>query len=77
MTTQTNIQAFRAWAAAGCHSGAPIAIDLQDGVWYWVRYEGLGQTYEAPAVYKADADAFYSHEFSGIPARQIDVIKKA
>lgn len=50
---------------------------LDDGKWYWVQYEGLGKTYEAPALYKADAQAFYSHEFSGITAREVLVLKEA
>ena len=45
-----------------------------DGKWYWVRYEGLGRTYEAPALYRESAKAFYSVEFSGIPARQVEVL---
>jgi len=45
-----------------------------DGKWYWVRYEGLGKTYEAPALYRESAKAFYSVEFSGIPARQVEVL---
>lgn len=47
---------------------------LTDGKWYWVRYEGLDKTYEAPALYKESAKAFYSVEFSGIPVYQIEVI---
>lgn len=50
--------------------------ELHDGQWYWVRYEGLGQTYEAPALYRGDSEAFYSVEFSGIPARQVLVLKE-
>lgn len=50
---------------------------LDDGQWYWVQYEGLGKTYEAPAIYRADAKAFYSVEFSGIPAHQVLVLKEA
>ena len=52
----------------------PTAIT--DGKWYWVRYEGLGKTYEAPALYQEKAKAFYSIEFSGIPARQVEVISE-
>lgn len=47
---------------------------FEDGRWYWVRYEGLGQTYEAPALYRDDAQAFYSYEFSGVPAREVIVL---
>ena len=49
----------------------PVATD---GKWYWVRYEGLGKTYEAPALYRESAKAFYSVEFSGIPAQQVKVL---
>jgi hypothetical protein len=49
----------------------PVATD---GKWYWVRYEGLGKTYEAPALYRESAKAFYSVEFSGIPAQQVEVL---
>ena len=51
--------------------------ELADGKWYWVQYEGLGQTYEAPAMYRAEAKAFYSVEFSGIPSNQALVLKEA
>jgi hypothetical protein len=50
----------------------PVAI--VDGKWYWVRYDGLGKTYEAPALYRESAKAFYSVEFSGIPTRQVEMI---
>ena len=52
-------------------------IELTDSRWYWVRYEGLDKTYEAPAMYRSDAKAFYSVEFSGIPTRQVLVLKEA
>lgn len=51
--------------------------ELTDGKWYWVQYEGLGKTYEAPAIYREDAKAFYSVEFSGITAREVLVLKEA
>ena len=51
--------------------------ELDDSKWYWVQYEGLGHTYEAPAMYRAEAKAFYSVEFSGIPANQALVLKEA
>ena len=51
--------------------------ELVHGKWYWVRYEGLGRTYEAPAMYRDDAKAFYSVEFSGIPTRQVVVLREA
>lgn len=50
--------------------------ELEDGKWYWVQYEALDKTYEAPAIYRADAKAFYSAEFSGIPAHQVLVLKE-
>lgn len=46
----------------------------QDGHWYWVKYEGLHKEYGAPAMYKANCDAWYSFEFSGIPTRQVEVV---
>jgi len=49
----------------------------KDGKWYWVKYEGLGKTYEAPAMYRADAKAFYSVEFSGVPEHSVLVLKEA
>jgi hypothetical protein len=52
-------------------------IQPADGTWYWVEYAGLGRTYNAPAMYKADADCFYSYEFSGIPRRQLTVLRAA
>lgn len=58
-------------------SQAGAVTELEDGRWYWVRYEGLGQTYEAPALFRADAKAFYSYEFSGVPARKVHVIGEA
>lgn len=51
--------------------------EMHDGKWYWVRYEGIGKTYEAPAIYRAGAKAFYSVEFSGIPTHQVLVLKEA
>lgn len=51
------------------------SAELEDGKWYLVRYEGLGKTYEAPALYRASAEAFYSVEFSGIPTREVEVLK--
>jgi hypothetical protein len=52
-------------------------IKLKDGEWYWVRYDALGKNNEAPALYKADVDCFYSYEFSGIPARHLTVLRSA
>lgn len=51
--------------------------ELADDKWYWVQYQGLGKTYEAPAIYRSEANAFYSVEFSGIPAREVLVLKEA
>ena len=51
--------------------------ELQDRTWYWVWYEGLDATYEAPAMYRADAKAFYSVEFSGVPASEVLVLNYA
>ena len=50
---------------------------LTNGAWYWVRYESLNGPVEAPAMYRADAEAFYSHEFSGIPTRRVTVVGPA
>jgi len=55
-------------------AGAGVPEVLQDGRWYWVRYEGFGKTYEAPAMYKANAKAFYSHQFSGIQVHEVQVL---
>jgi hypothetical protein len=46
-------------------------VGLTDEQWYWVSYEGLGRTYHAPAMYKANVDCFYSYEFGGIPSRNV------
>lgn len=48
---------------------------LTNGAWYWVRYESLNGPIEAPAQYRADAEAFYSAEFSGIPTREVTVLR--
>lgn len=60
-------------------TGEPFEIctPLQDERWYWIEYEGLGKTYSAPAMYRANVDCFYSYEFSGIPRRQLKVLRKA
>lgn len=52
---------------------------LEDGWWYWVRYDiGFGaDAIEAPARYRAQIDCFYSHQFSGIPARECEVLGPA
>ena len=48
--------------------------ELLNRLWYWVEYEGIGRTYQAPAMYIKDCDCFYSYEFSGIPTRQLKAI---
>ena len=50
--------------------------DLVNEKWYWVSYEGIGRTYEAPAIYKSDVDCFYSYEFAGIPAKHLTVLRE-
>lgn len=49
----------------------------QDGAWYWVEREVWANEPKriAPAMYKADCDAWYSCEFSGIPTRQLKVLE--
>ena len=62
-----------------CESSArPASYDvLADRHWYWVEYEGLNETYNAPAMYLDNVDCFYSYEFSGIPRRQLKVLREA
>lgn len=68
---------WQALYAALLRAGATKVPDvLVDQAWYWVRYEGLSGVLEAPAMYKADAEAFYSVAFSGIPTREIEVIRE-
>lgn len=55
---------------------APSILPV-DQLWYWVRYEGLGRTYTAPARYLAEVDCFYSSEFSGIPRRHLEILRAA
>ncbi len=50
--------------------------ELKDSHWYVVRYEVLGSVFRAPAMYKENVDAFYSYEFTGVPTRQLDVIRE-
>ena len=68
--------AMEAWQAA-LSARKPLtdkdAEQLHDGNWYWVSYAGLHKTYRAAALYKANVDCFYSFEFSGIPAREVQV----
>lgn len=50
---------------------------LEDGSWYWVRYEGIATTFEAPALFIANVSCFYSYQFAGIPLRQVEVLRRA
>lgn len=50
--------------------------DLIDGTWYLVHYERHGSVYRVPALYRKNASAFYSHEFTGIPARWLKVVRQ-
>lgn len=53
---------------------ADAALELVDETWYWVRREVGSSTEDAPALYLADVDCFYSYRFGGIPSRQVTVI---
>ena len=61
------------------NANTQTAPALEDGQWYWVRYDiGFGaDAIEAPARYRAQIDCFYSHQFSGIPARECEVLGPA
>lgn len=61
------------------NANTQTAPALEDGWWYWVRYDiGFGaDAIEAPARYRAQIDCFYSHQFSGIPARECEVLGPA
>lgn len=51
--------------------------EFTDGAWYWVekeRWHGE-EPLIAPAMYKADADAWYSREFAGISTRYLKVLE--
>lgn len=50
----------------------------EDGAWYWVEKEGwIGDPVTiAPACYKAECDAWYSHIFSGISTRYLRVLER-
>lgn len=54
-----------------------FTFPLQDGKWYWVKFESISVNYEAPAMYKKDVDCFYSYEFGGIPQRLVNVLREA
>ena len=48
----------------------------QDRGWYWIEREGWAyETIIAPAMYKAECDAWYSVEFSGSPTREVKVLE--
>ncbi|MDR0226712.1 MAG: hypothetical protein LBI66_09840 [Burkholderiaceae bacterium] len=53
------------------------AAEYLDRGWYWVEKEtwGDGKTIIAPAMYKAECDAWYSIEFSGISTRFLKVLE--
>lgn len=53
------------------------APTFEDSAWYWVEKEGwIGDPPTiAPALYKAQSDAWYSFAFSGIPTREVKVLE--
>ena len=53
------------------------ATPYDDGAWYWVEREVWANepTRIAPAMYKANCDAWYSYEFSGISTRFLKVLE--
>ena len=53
-------------------------LELKDSHWYVVEYDVFGSApvLRAPAMYKKNCDAFYSYEFTGIPTRQLEVIRE-
>lgn len=70
-----DVQGYGDARAAAALAGEPVDLaNLVDGAWYWVSYEGLAQTYTAPARYKAEVDCWYSHDFAGVPSRQVTVL---
>ncbi|TDF24605.1 hypothetical protein EZI45_20950 [Delftia tsuruhatensis] len=54
-----------------------VAVEYLDRGWYWVEKEGWGDGKNtiAPAMYKAECDAWYSIEFSGISTRFLTVLE--
>lgn len=50
---------------------------FENGAWYWVEHEGwVGDPPNiSPARYKAECDAWYSQEFSGISTRYLKVLE--
>jgi len=56
---------------------SPALTVLEDKCWYWVDYRSFGEVLTAPAQYRADVDCFYSSAFSGIPAREVEVLRAA
>lgn len=53
------------------------AVEYLDRGWYWVEKEtwGDGKTVIAPAMYKAECEAWYSVEFSGLSTRYLKVLE--
>lgn len=51
--------------------------EFEDGAWYWVEKEGWHDEPPkiAPAMYRADCDAWYSWGFSGISTRYLKVLE--
>ena len=51
--------------------------EFTDGAWYWVEKEGWHDEPPkiAPAMYRADCDAWYSWEFSGISTEYLKVLE--
>lgn len=53
-----------------------LEMEFTDGAWYLVKYEGIGKTYRAPAIYRKESDSFDSVEFSGVPFSEVDVLSE-
>lgn len=64
-------------SGAKSHEAPARPILLRDKQWYWVRYEAFGEVYTAPARYHAETECFYSVQFSGIPVRELTVLRAA
>lgn len=82
LTHKTQAEADAAWnrRAPTPASSEPVAAHTdpegyQDGAWYWVKINGFGgDSIMAPAMYRANCGAWYSHEFIGISTRFLDVL---
>lgn len=82
LTHKTQAEADAAWnrRAPAPASSEPVAVHTdpegyQDGAWYWVKINGFGgNSIMAPAMYRANCGAWYSHEFIGISTRFLDVL---